>query len=89
MLLTVIGNKHWNKTYRTRSCRELLADVKKDGYVLADLYDLDAIQIYPIFSGAEYEIRCYSVTIVEDEAQLTVIVAGNLKCCLSTHSLIF
>ena len=68
-----------NSTHFCKSCRELLADVKKDGYVLADLYDLNSIQIYPVSADTEYEIRCYSVTIEENGEKLSIIVTGNLK----------
>lgn len=68
-----------NSGFFCKSCRKLLESVKKNGYVLADLYDLNAIQIYPISSGAEYEIRCYLVTIEENENQRSVTVSGNLE----------
>lgn len=74
-----ITSHRMNSTYFCKSCQELLADVKKDGYVLADLYNMDAIQLYPISSGAEYEIRCYSVSIEENGEQFSVTVYGNLK----------
>ena len=68
-----------NITRFCKTCRDLLAGVKKDGYVLADLYDLNAIQIYPISPGAKYEIRCYSVTIEENGERFSITVSGNLE----------
>lgn len=68
-----------NSTHFCKFCRELQADKKKNGYVLVDLYDLAAIQIYPISPSAEYEIRCYSVTIEENKDQLSITEAGNLE----------
>lgn len=45
------------------SCRGLLAETASEGYVLADLYDLENICIYPICDGASCSIRDYEVTV--------------------------
>lgn len=37
------------------------------GYVLADMYDLEHIHIYPIVDGAEYDIQGYTVKVSKDK----------------------
>lgn len=54
-----------NPAYFCRNCRTLLVGTAAGGYVLADLYDVGAIQMYPIADGAEYYIRDYMVSISE------------------------
>ena len=50
-----------------RECRKLLADVSEDGYALVDLYDRSAPAGLPIRDGAEYTLRCYTITVISDE----------------------
>lgn len=66
-------------TYFCRDCRAKLTEVATEGYVLADLYDLENVRVYAVTSGVEYNIREYtvSVTTEEDSENLTVHVAGN------------
>lgn len=66
-------------TYFCRNCRAKLADIAAGGFVLADLYDLAHIRIYPVTPGAEYGIRNYTVRISQDEktAGLNVLVSGK------------
>ncbi|MDE6108133.1 MAG: hypothetical protein K2F83_05605, partial [Oscillospiraceae bacterium] len=40
-----------------RDCRALLSGICTEGYVLADLYNLDYIQVYAITDGESYTIR--------------------------------
>lgn len=47
-------------------CREVLSDYKK-GYVVLDLYNPEKPTVLPIYDGATYSIRCYSVSISVDE----------------------
>lgn len=44
-------------------CEAILTEIAVEGYVLLDLYDLDSISAYPISDGAEYAIRCYTVSV--------------------------
>ena len=44
--------------------------------MLLDLYDLDAIQAYPVEDGAEYPIRIYTVTMAHDEDQGHLVVTN-------------
>lgn len=44
-------------------CRNLLASVATEGYILLDLYNLDNIIPYELKEGAEYIIRDYTVMI--------------------------
>lgn len=48
--------------YFCLDCRALLAGTANNGYVLADLYDLENIQIYAVRNGSKYSIRDYEVT---------------------------
>lgn len=65
-------------------CRAKIGDaitpamITKTGYVLADMYDMEHIRIYPIRDGDEYNIRGYTVTISRDRASkdLEVSVTG-------------
>lgn len=63
-----------------QKCRALLSSANSSGYVLVDLYDLDAIQIFPISAGDKYEIRNYSVAITNhnETGQLSVDIMGHL-----------
>lgn len=51
------------KSLYCRECRKLLETVAWDGYTLLDLYDRDTPVVLPLRDGAEYELRCYRVTI--------------------------
>lgn len=62
-----------------KECRQLLAGAGLDGYVIADLYDLDNIQAYSIQSGMNKVIRDYQVSVTSRQgATLDVCVAGLL-----------
>ncbi len=47
-----------------------------NSYVLLDLYDLEAIQVYPVEDGAEYPIRIYTVAMADDEEQGNLVVTN-------------
>lgn len=59
-------------------CRVLLKDHSENGFVLADLYVEDVIEIYPVAIGADYTIRDYRITVAETENQseMELIVLG-------------
>ena len=63
-----------------QDCRALLSGICTEGYVLADLYDLNDIQVYAIVEGESYIIRDYTVTVSGDEnaEKLKIEVAGNI-----------
>ena len=44
-------------------CRHLIAELDKDGYVVADLYDQENISVFEVCTGTEYRIRDYLVTV--------------------------
>lgn len=50
-----------------------------EGYVLADLYDLENIQTYAVTDGAEYNIRGYTVEISKKKKALIVEVTGYFE----------
>ena len=52
------------KSYFCQECREMLKD-QSAGYALIDLYDKENPKLYPIYDGASYQIRCYSVLVQE------------------------
>ena len=59
-------------------CRVLLKDHAENGFVLADLYVEDAIDIYPATAGADYTIRDYRITVSEAKvrSEMELIVLG-------------
>lgn len=66
------------EAYFCRDCRAKLAEITTEGYVLADLYDTENFALYPITAGAEYVIREYTVTVLQEETErITVRVAES------------
>lgn len=63
-----------------KSCRELLASVSEYEYVLLDLYDPEAPRAYPVRDGAVWEMRCYTVSVTQNEPveEHAIVVRGNL-----------
>lgn len=64
-----------------QDCRALVSGICTEGYVLADLHDLDDIQVYAIADGKSYIIRDYTVTVSgnENAEQLKVEVVGHIQ----------
>lgn len=54
------------KKYYCSNCRKMFS-ANKRGYVLLDLYNPSDPVMLPIFDGAEYSIRCYSISINMDK----------------------
>ena len=50
----------------------------ENGFVLADLYVEDAIDVYPVTVGADYTIRDYRITVseTEDQSEMELVVLG-------------
>ena len=63
------------------SCRDLLQNHKKQGYVLVDMYDENEIFVYGISGASEYEIRDYKVIVSEqtDRAEYKVEILGQIE----------
>lgn len=59
-------------------CRELLKDHAENGFVLADLYTEDVIEIYPVAIGEDYTVRDYRITVSEtdDRSEMELVVLG-------------
>ena len=58
-------------------CRRILAELDRNGYVIADMYDPNEVDIYTIWDGAKYEIRDYLVTVNQiDSGALEIEVHG-------------
>lgn len=76
--------KHVDPSLYCLDCRAKIgeavdgAGITEVGYVLADMYDLEHIRIYPIIDGSEYEIQGYTVKVSRDKENkdLTVSVTG-------------
>ena len=69
----------YDEQYFCSSCRELLAEYKGNGYVLADLRNPDTPTIYPVKAGTEFEVRCYTVSVTEtEEKELDITVLGSI-----------
>jgi len=49
------------------NCRRIIADIDKNGYVIADMYDPEAVSVFKVWDGAKYEIRDYLVTVNKNE----------------------
>lgn len=66
--------------YFCKNCRTLLTEAADRGYVLADLYDLENIRIYPVYDGANHSIREYEVSVGRRDGrdQLFLEVEGQL-----------
>ncbi len=61
-------------------CRRILADLDKNGYVIADMYVPEAVEVYTVWDGAKYEIRDYLVTVNQtDGGRLEIEVHGLLS----------
>lgn len=56
-----------NEEYFCNDCRNLLADYKHCGYVLADARYPQASVLYPIEEGTSFSLRCYDVEIGKNE----------------------
>lgn len=48
-------------------CRRIIAEIDKDGYVVADMYDPENVSVFKVWDGAKYEIRDYLVTVNKTE----------------------
>ena len=59
-------------------CRALLKEHSENGFVLADLYIEDVIEIYPVAIGEDYIIRDYQITVseTEDQSEMELVVLG-------------
>lgn len=59
-------------------CKAALASIPNQGVVLADLYDLENIQYFPIAEGASYTCREYQISIEMSDGseELQVFVSG-------------
>ena len=51
-----------NMKFFCRNCRAKIAKMTNEGFVVADLLDLDNIEIYAMDEGSEFTIRDYIVT---------------------------
>lgn len=75
-----MDRQYMDKSYFCNVCRDLLKPYRNDGYVLMDNHDKSDIKIYPIFDEAEYEIRCYQISVTKDpeKMQLNLLEVGTL-----------
>ena len=69
----------YEEKYFCSTCRELLEEYAKCGFVLADLRKPETPTIYPVEAGTEFEVRCYKVVVTEtDEGELDISVVGSI-----------
>lgn len=63
-----------------KECRALLQKGYKGRYVLADLYDKESKKLIPICGGVEKVLRCYEITMIQNEEKdgIHVVVQGTL-----------
>lgn len=75
-----MDRQYMDMSYFCNVCRDLLKPYRNDGYVLMDNHDKSDIKIYPIFDEAEYEIRCYQISVTKDpeKMQLNLLEVGTL-----------
>ncbi|MBQ3257087.1 MAG: hypothetical protein IJA67_06725 [Oscillospiraceae bacterium] len=60
-------------------CRRILTEPDRNGYVIADMYNPEAVEVYTVWDGAKYEIRDYLVTVNRtDSGALEIEVHGLL-----------
>lgn len=73
-----IGMQGMKVSYFCSDCRELLKDHAENGFVLADLYTEDEIEIYPVAIGEDYTVRDYRITVSEtdDQSEMELVVLG-------------
>lgn len=74
-------NPNLKNKYFCKECRDLLVEHKDSGFVLADLFDREAVQVYGIFEGASHTIRDYEVTVQwnAEVEELEVLVHGTIE----------
>ena len=53
--------------YFCYECIRNIAELDKDGYVIADMYDPYHVSIFKIWNGAKYEIRDYLIKVSKTE----------------------
>ena len=62
-----IRSESMNKEYFCNSCRSMLDDYKRCGYVLVDVRDPEVPVLCPIEEGTSFSLRCYEVEIGKNE----------------------
>lgn len=76
-----IRSESMNKEYFCNSCRSLLEDYKRCGYVLVDLKDAKNPILYSIEEGTSFLLRCYEIEIVknEEDYKYELMIRGTFK----------
>lgn len=75
-------SERMNQSYFCNSCRELLIDHRKDGYVLIDLNDPGKPGVNSINEGTSISLRCYEIDVLvinrENIKSYQITVVGTL-----------
>ena len=71
-------SEKYDERYFCFSCRDLLEDYSKEGYALADLRNPSSPLLYPVANGMTFTVRCYTVTITEDDKELDIMIVGSI-----------
>lgn len=68
-----------DRSFFCNSCRELLVNFEKHGYVLVDLKDTEQPVIYRIEDGTAFSVRCYEVAvqILSETSEYEISVIGT------------
>lgn len=76
-----IRSESMNKDYFCNSCRSLLDDYKRCGYILVDLKDTTAPILYSIEDGTSFSLRFYEVEIGrnEEDNKYELMIRGTFK----------
>ena len=75
------ANDKLDRKHFCTTCRDLLSNYEKDGYVLVDLKNTKQPVIYTIEDGANFSCRCYevSVTRLDESNEYEIKVIGTYK----------
>jgi len=73
------ANDKLDRKHFCTTCRELLNNYEKDGYVLVDLKNTKQPVIYSVEDGANFSFRCYEVSVTQlaESNEFEIIVIGT------------
>lgn len=72
-------NDKLDRKHFCTTCRELLSNHEKDGYVMVDLINTKQPVIYSIADGVNFSFRCYEVSVTQlaESSEYEIIVIGT------------
>ena len=83
-----VKSERLDRSFFCNSCRELLADYTKQGYVLVDLKDTGKPIVYAINSDTAVTFRCYNITVqqIKEDGKYEMTIIGTLNDTDSTET---